>query len=118
MKRQWLIIGLVVILLGGVLAGGYYWWRPKVASEYVVQAADAFLAGRDNNDAVEYQKALELADKAIRWGTYDSTLGLFRGQVLAGLGRYDEALKQYEKVRNSDPSAVQAADDLINQLPQ
>ncbi|MFA5010255.1 MAG: hypothetical protein WC553_03465 [Patescibacteria group bacterium] len=111
------LIGLVIIV-GGLAAGGYFWWRPRVASQSIVEAADAFLAGRDNNDILEYDKALDLVDKAIAWGKYDSTIGIFRGQVLAGLSRYDEARAQYEKILAADPSAKEAVEDLLNQLPQ
>lgn len=115
-KLFWLIIGLIFV--GGLAAGGYFWWRPRVANQAIVEAADAFLSAQDNNDVVEYQNAMNLVDKAIRWGKYDSTVGLFRGQVLVGLGRYDEARDQYEKVSAADPSAQAAVDDLISQLPQ
>lgn len=118
MKKSIIALAGLVIIVGGLAAGGYFWWRPRVANNYVVKAADAFLAGQDNNDdQADYQKALVLIDKAIAWGKGDSTAYLFRGNTLAKLGRYAEARAQYEAVIASDASAKQAADDLISQLP-
>ncbi len=114
------LIGLagLIIIVGGLAAGGYYWWRPRVANQLVVESTDAFLIGRDNDDISKYAEALDLIDRAIAWGKYDSTVGLYRAEVLAGLGRFDAARQQLEKVRDADPSAKEAATDLLNQLPQ
>lgn len=116
MKKS--LIGLVglIIIVGGLFAGGYYWWRPRVANQLLVDSTDAFLIGRDNDDISGYAKALTLIDRAIAWGRYDSTIGLYRAEVLAGLGRFDAARQQLEKVRDADPSAKEAATDLLNQL--
>jgi len=114
-KRIIPLVGLVIIV-GGLAGGGYYWWRPRVANQLVVESTNAFLEGRDNDDISGYAKALDLINRAIAWGKYDSTLGLYRAQVLAGLGRFDEARQQLEKVRDADSSAKTAATDLLNQL--
>lgn len=116
-KTLALLIGLVIIV-GGLFAGGYYWWRPRVANEAIVKAADAYLEGRDNNDVAKYDTALRFLDKAIAWGQYDSTIGIFRGQVLVGLERFEEARLQYQQVLETDPSAKEAVTELLNQLPQ
>jgi len=119
MKRRWLLTALAgVILVTGLWSGWFYYLRPRMAANNIIQAVDIFLVAQKTDDRAQYQHALELVDRAIRWGKYDSTVGLFRGQVLAGLGRADEARAQYERVKETDPSAKQAADDLLAQLPQ
>jgi tetratricopeptide (TPR) repeat protein len=64
------------------------------------------------------EAALVEADKAVKVGsTNPATLNL-RGHLLADLGRYDEALAQYEAVSAANPGFIDAHEMLAKLLPQ
>lgn len=111
MNRTVYFIGGLVII-AALAVGGFFYVRPMIAQNYADKAISIFL----DEEAEQYGEALEYLASAERWGRKTTNLGILKGQLLAALGRVDEAREQYELVRQSDPSAVAAIEDLLQSL--
>ena len=104
----YILIAGVIIILAGV--AGYSFMR-NTGESYASNAIELFLDGK-------YDEALTAAEQARRKGYNSTNFGIMDGQLLAELGRYDEARAQYELVKTEDPSAIMAVDELLNKLPK
>jgi len=102
------ILGGVVIILLAVAA--VYTFSNKSLKEYTTSVVEMYYNG-------QFEEALVTITEAKRKGRYDTNLGIIHGQVLAKLGRFDEARVQYELVKTEDVSAIMAVDELIAELP-
>lgn len=115
MKSKWLwwLIGLVVVaIIGGVV------YFKATAINYHLEAASIYFEAQETNDVAKYQQALDLVYKAEQQSRkYNTSLQILKGQLLAALGRVEEARAQYESVKVNDPSAIVAIDELLAELP-
>lgn len=91
----------------------------------VVWASYSFTANSGEahaNTAVElftdekFEESLTEVLEANRKGYSTTTLSIMHGQILAELGRYEEARAQYELVKTEDASAIPAVDELLKEI--
>jgi len=101
-----LIAGVIIILVGVV---GYSFFQ-NTGDKHADSAVELFLDEK-------FDEALVEVLEAKRKGYYSTNFGIMYGQLLAELGRYDEARAQYELVKLEDASAIAAVDELLAKLP-
>ncbi|OGB73513.1 hypothetical protein A3K24_01510 [candidate division Kazan bacterium RIFCSPHIGHO2_01_FULL_44_14] len=105
----------ILYIVGGVVAimlvvATLYTFSNKSLEKYTSSIVGMYYDGK-------FEEALTALSKAKQAGRYDTNLGIIHGQVLAKLGRYEEARAQYESVRVKDASATQAVNELLAELP-
>jgi len=117
MKNQYKYLLVFLIALVFVL-GFYFGIRPLVASQYATKAINIYLDHRDTDNNKKFDLALSYIENANRWGRDNTNLGILKGQLLIKLGRYDDAKKQLETVKENDSSAIMAVDEILATIPE
>ena len=107
-----------ILVLAALLVTSYIYWLPQLGEQYYVKASNIYFEVKTSKEPAQLQKALDLTDWSIRLGYNNSTVQLFKGQLLTDLCRADDARQLYLKVKAKDPTATQAVDDLLKKLPQ
>jgi len=114
-KKIYYILILTVIILGSMF---YFYVKPNIADNYATKAVKIYIENKDKAEdkTDQYLAALSYVEAANKWGENSSSLDILKGQLLIGLGRYDEAISHLEILKQKDPSSVMAVDELVKEI--
>lgn len=113
MKNKPLIITAVVII---ALILAWYLITPRIGENYFQDSLAAYSEAQSKQDNTKYQVALELAEKSFKFKAPDTTANLYYAELLARVGRTNEAKTILAEVKRDDASAAQAVDQIVKDL--